>query len=300
MSLPDKSFNEYHDPTDPNPWLALLLDSSIPLNAQVKQAWLADTSSGSRQYLLPLVRPFARLCIILVQGLKIFLPKKWQASKTLHKLIVLGLKYFVSPQANWLVMRHFHIGSEIQKFIVANLPGIEIPDLHFMRFKTLDELQDDAFLKHDINLYNFVIWLNQALKDRDVHIAPPDTLDFSMISADAIPIEPMPTGWLNKVDLLTAIEVYTPVYQLFLTDSDFWRATNSLQLDETIAIYVSKLLNDPLPLMLVNNKHPMIPLSTLRAGFRLVIHGLASEMLHAYLVKLKLGQQQQTAAVTSC
>jgi len=296
VSITGKIFNETHDPKDPNPWLALFLDSSIPLNTQVKQAWLKDTSSGSRQYLLPIVRPFARLSIILVQGLKIFLPKKWQASKTLHSFIVWGLKHFVSPEANWLVMRHFHIGSEIQKFIVGNLPGVEIPDLHFMRFKSLDELRDEAFLKHDINLYNFVIWLNQALKDQNRQFAPPDKLDFSMISTDAMPIEPMPTGWLNKIDLLTAIEVYTPVYQFFLTDSDFWRATNSLQLDETIAIYVSKILEDPLPLMLVNNKHPMIPLSTLRAGFRLVIHGLASEMLHAYLVKLKLNQEQNAAA----
>jgi hypothetical protein len=295
MSHAGKKFNTQHDPKDPNPWQALFLDSSIPLNTQVKEAWLKDTSSASRQYLLPLVRPFARLIIILVQGLKIFLPKKWQASKTLHKLIVLGLKTFVSPEANWLVMRHFHIGSEIQKFIVANLPGIAIPDLHFMRFRSLDELRDNAFLYHDINLYNFVIWLNQALQDQQRQIVPPDKLDFSMISADSLPIDPMPTGPMNKIDLLTAIEVYTPVYQFFLTDSDFWRATNSLQLDETIAIYVSKILSDPLPLMLVNNKHPMIPLSTLRAGFRLVIHGLASEMLHAYLVKLKLDQEQNAA-----
>ena len=95
---------------------------------------------------------------------------------------------------------------------------------------------------------------------------------------------------LNCIDLLTAIEVYTPIFQLLLTDSDFWRASNSLQLDETIAIYASRLLNDPLPLLLVNNKHPMIALNTQGAGYRLVLHGLASEMLHAYLVEKKREQ----------
>ena len=100
----------------------------------------------------------------------------------------------------------------------------------------------------------------------------------------------MPNGRWNRIDLLTAIELYTPVYQLFLTDSDFWRAANSLQLDETVAIYASRLLDDPLPMLLVNNKHPMVPLSTLRAGYRLVLHGLASEMLHAYLVQKKRAQ----------
>ena len=38
---------------------------------------------------------------------------------------------------------------------------------------------------------------------------------------------------------------------------------------------------------LVNNKHPLIPLSTLQAGYRLLLHGLAAECLHATLVQLK-------------
>ena len=45
-------------------------------------------------------------------------------------------------------------------------------------------------------------------------------------------------------------------------------------------------------LALVNNKHPMVAQSTLRAGYRLVLHGLASEMLHAYLVQKKRVQAQ--------
>ena len=39
--------------------------------------------------------------------------------------------------------------------------------------------------------------------------------------------------------------------------------------------------------MLVNNKHPLVPMSTLRAGYRLVLHGLATETLHAMLVQFK-------------
>jgi hypothetical protein len=91
----------------------------------------------------------------------------------------------------------------------------------------------------------------------------------------------MPAGWHNVIDLQTAIELFTPVYQLFLTDNDFWRATNSLQLDETIAIYVARILVQPHNLMLLNNKHPLVPESTLRAGHRLVLHGLASDAVRA-------------------
>jgi hypothetical protein len=54
----------------------------------------------------------------------------------------------------------------------------------------------------------------------------------------------LPAGRLNFLDLESAIEIYTPMYQLFLTDSDFLRARNSLQLDEPVAIYTSRLIGD--------------------------------------------------------
>ncbi|KAG1472018.1 hypothetical protein G6F54_014463 [Rhizopus delemar] len=76
-----------------------------------------------------------------------------------------------------------------------------------------------------------------------------------------------------------------------LTDNDFWRACNSLQLDETIGIYAAKLLGAPQHLILVNNRHPLVPMSTLRAGYRLVLHGLSTEMLHSLLMEMKAAQQ---------
>jgi hypothetical protein len=43
---------------------------------------------------------------------------------------------------------------------------------------------------------------------------------------------------------------------------------------------------------LVNNKHPLIPMSTLQAGYRLLLHGLAAECLHATLVQFKRRQRE--------
>jgi hypothetical protein len=34
---------------------------------------------------------------------------------------------------------------------------------------------------------------------------------------------------------------------------------------------------------LVNNKHPMVPLSTMEAGFRLMLHGLDAENLYGFV-----------------
>ena len=67
---------------------------------------------------------------------------------------------------------------------------------------------------------------------------------------------------------------------------------HSLQLDETIGIYAAKVLQKPEGLILVNNKHPMVVPATWSAGYRLVLHGLSSEMLHAILVQQKRQQTQ--------
>ena len=279
-----------HDDNDPNPWLAIYLDNSVPIDDAVKQAWLADSSTRSRQFLLPLVRPLARLTIILLQVVKTVIPNRFTSSSMLHRLLQWGLTNWVAPTGSWLILRHFQLGAQILNFIGDNAPVEDIPAGYDMRLADLSQIHNHAFLYHDLNLFNFVIHLNQRLRDAGVDIEPCASIDFSAITDGPLDIAPMPDRWSNFIDLQTAIELFTPVYQLFLTDNDFWRATTSLQLDETIAIYVSRIIGEPLPLIMANNGHPMVPLTTLRAGARLVLHGLNTEMLHAMLVQMKRAQ----------
>ena len=289
-----------HDPNDPNPWYALYLDQSTPIRETVKEKWLRDSSSMSRQFVLPFARPWARLWIIIVQIIKALSPIDWRASRTLHRLIAFSLKTFVRADANELILRHFWAGSEILAFIAANVKGVQIP-LNPLRPKNLDGLIDNTILKHDINIYNFIINLNKELKDKNLKIQTlaPDEIDYSMITEGEFDIEPMPNGWLNFIDLETAIELYTPLFQFLLTDNDFWRATNSLQLDETIGIYAATILGNTQHMVLVNNKHPMVSLITLHSGFRLVLHGLSTEMGHWLLVQKKREQAARKAAKLS-
>lgn len=285
MSDLPRFLREPHDPRDPSPWLALYLDQSVAMAEPAKRAWLADVSSKNRQFVLPLSRPFARLMMVLVQLIKIVLPR-FQASKLLHYMLEWLMKTFLTPHANLLIMRHFHLGSAILRFIGDNVEGVVVPTTP-LRPRSLDEVHDDLFLQHDLNLFNFVIDLNRQLAASGRTLAPKRELDFSAIHEHLPEFEPFPRRWLNFVDLESAIELYTPLYQLLLTDHDFWRAANSLQLDETIAIYVARVLGDQSFLPLVNNKHPLVPLTTLRAGFRLVLHGLSTELLHEFLVQQK-------------
>lgn len=275
-----------HNPRDPNPWLALYLDSSVPFHPHAKAAILVDSGSWSRQFLLPLIRPFCRLTICVFKVLKTVLPDAWTSSRLLHRSIYRGLKTFVSPYANYLIMRHFHMASELLAFVATNTRGVNMT-LNPLRPERLIDLVDDVFLKHDLNIYNFIIEINRQLNEQNLDLVPNDPLNFDCITDGEFPIEAMPHGKMNFLDLESAIEMYTPMYQLLLTDSDFWRACNSLQLDETVALYVTSLLKDHRFLGLVNNRHPIISESVLGAAHRLMLHGLAVELLHAYLVKRK-------------
>jgi len=285
-----------HNPDDPDPWQSLWLDQSTPINPGVKQAWLRDSNTWSRQFLLPVVRPLARLSIVLLQVIKIIIPNRFCSSRLLHKLLAWALSIFATPEANWLILRHFWIGSENLAFLNANIKGAGVA-MHPLRPYDLPDLKDNLFIQHDLNLFNFITRLNLSLRANNVgDVQANQSLDFSMISEDGnFPIAPQNDGWLNVLDLQTCIDIFTPIYQLFLTDKDFWRSVHSLQFDETIGIYAAKVLNKPEGLILVNNKHPMVVPATWSAGYRLVLHGLSAEMLHALLVQAKQQSLQKGA-----
>ena len=280
---------EKHDSRDPNPWLALYLDNSIPINDQTKKALMSDNNSKSSYYLSPIIKVWSKVVMFFIHLFKFFFPKLINSSKVLHYILSWGLKRFVSPDANLLIFRHFHIGTEILQFIAANIPGVALVG-DPLKPKTFEDVKDDLFLKHDLNLYNFVIRLNSQLKEKSITIGPPEKMNLEMITVDQFDHIDFPKKWTNIIDLRSAIELFTPFYQLFLTSNDFIRASNSLQLDETIAIYTSQILGTPGHLGLVNNKHPMVPVSTYTAAYRLVLHGLAAETLHEILVNMKLNK----------
>ncbi|MCM8556422.1 DUF6999 family protein [Sphingomicrobium sediminis] len=283
------------DRRDPDPWLALWLDKSLPFAPHAKAALIRDQRSFSRQFLLPVVRPFAKLMIIFAQFIHMLTPNFPHAPKFLHWSIAFGMKHFLTPDANMLILRHFHLGAQILRFISDNAtPGFH-PELEPMQPQTFADVKKNLFLNHDLNVYNYVIALNQELDRRGEVIAKKDKIDYSALHDD-IEFEPFKNGRLNLIDLQTAIEIYTPAYAMLLTDRDFWRAANSLQLDETIGLYCARLTGEEKHLAMVNNRHPLVPHSTLQAGYRLMLHGLSTEVLHGFLMQLKARDEARQAA----
>jgi hypothetical protein len=188
-------------------------------------------------------------------------------------------------------LRHFHIGTEILAFIKGNSGPVDV-DAVPLRPRTLKELEDNVFLQHDLNIYNFIIQLNASLRVQGRELMPVERPDFSMISDGDFDLQSLPNGPLNFVDVQTAVEAYTPLYALCLPRMDFIRAANSLQLDETIAVYIARILRSDYHMAFIQNGHPLVQLSTLQAGYRLMMHGLDVEALYGWLRVLKQRQRE--------
>jgi len=281
-----------YDSRDPDPWLALYLDHSLPIDPQAKRALLMGARSWSRRWLFPVSRPLLFLFFGLVKVLRAISPRYPNLNGLLHRSIHWGLRTFGSPECNTLILRHFHVGTELLAFIKANA-GVDPTAVQTVPLKplTLKSLEDNVFLQHDLNVFNFIIELNLALRATGREITPPERVDFSMISDIDPEFETFPTGPLNRIDIQTAVEFYTPLYALMLPRADFMRASHSLQLDEIVGIYIGRILGTDYHMSFVKNGHPLVALSTLQAGYRLMMHGLDCEAMHGWLRVLKARQE---------
>jgi len=180
---------------------------------------------------------------------------------------------------------------QLLAFIKANAGQVDVHTVA-LRPRTLRDLEDNVFLQHDLNVFNFIIQLNRSLRAQGRDLAPLERPDFSMITDGPFDVERTRKRWHNFADVQTAVEIYTPLYALMLPRAHFVRAANSLQLDEPVGIYIGKILGTDYHLSFIKNGHPMVPLSTLQAGFRLMMHGLDCEAMHGWLRVLKRRQEQ--------
>ena len=277
------------DPENPDPRLALALEQTLDVAPEATEAMLANTYSRSRRWLHPTVRFISKLMIGVLSAFRAVFPKLGTSSRWLHNGIYWGLKTFVKPEANVLILRHFHLGTEVLGFLVANLDkDAHQPPTQGLRPRGLKDLRDDMFVEHDINLFNFIIKTNHELMEqgKDIESIPLAELNFDAVN-EAVNLESLPDKWHNFLDLESAIALYTPIYQFFLTDAEFRRAVASLQFDETIATYAAKLLGTADHLHLVSNRHPLVADSRLDAARNLALHGLGTERLHRLLVRSK-------------
>ena len=268
---------------NPNTWDTIYLDQAIPVDPIAKAYMIRDLQSWTRNYLLIPIKLLANLVLALIMTIKRLLPFQFSTYTLMHRSAAFFLKHFVSPEACYLIVRHISLGSNIINFLIDNGPDTTIEKSQLYP-RTVDDLAKDAFLEHDLILYNFVLDYHEAQQTnpRWLESVRQRGLNYDSIQPVEVEVFEKRRPW-KILDLESAIELFKVFYSLCLTSDEFARAVLSLQFDENFGIYVSTITGDYQWNHVITNRHPLAPNSPFQAARDLMLHGIITEYLHRYL-----------------
>lgn len=272
------------DRKNPNAWDALYLDQAIPVDPIAKAYMIKDLQNWTRSYLLSPIRWLANLFLALIMILKRLLPFQFSHYALMHRLAAWFLNHFVTPEACYLIVRHLCLGSNIVNFLIDNGPDATIEKSPLYP-RTVDDLAHNAFLEHDLILYNFVLDYHEAQQRNPgwVQQVRSRSLNYASIQPIAIDIDVNRRRWSQVLDLESAVELFKIIYSFWLTAEEFERAVLSLEFDENFGCYISAITGDYNWNHVITNRHPLAPESPFNAARNLLLHGIITEYLHRYL-----------------
>ena len=117
---------------------------------------------------------------------------------------------------------------------IARNTGLDEPTL---RPETLDDLDDNGVIVHDLNLYQVLADLGGRPLPRSAR------LDYSMLEVG--PIAVSGSRRLMLLDLRSAMCFMNVAFSLLTTAGEYRRAVHSLQLDESLLSILAELTDDP-------------------------------------------------------
>ncbi|CBN58941.1 MULTISPECIES: DUF6999 family protein [Kamptonema] len=269
---------------NPNHWDVLFVDQSIPVDLVAKSYMIRDLHNWTRSYLLIPIKIIANLLLALIMTVKRLLPFQFSAYTLMHKSAAFFLNNFVSPEACYLIVRHICLGSNIVNFLIDNGPDPQIQKSNLYP-RSVDDLANNAFLEHDLILYNFVWDYNQAMQKNPnwLQEIKKRGVNYDSIQPAEVEIDFNTRRWFRVLDLESAIELFKVFYSLCLTSDEFARAVISLQLDENFGIYISQITDNYDWNHVIRNRQPLAPNSPFNAARDLFLHGIVSEYLYRYL-----------------
>ena len=275
---------ENRDREAPNVWDALYFDGAIPVDPTAKAYMIKDLQSWSRNYLLLPIKIIANCALAIIMTVKRLLPFQFRLYGLMHNIAVWFLNTFTSPEACYLIVRHLGIGSNIVNFLIDNGPDPAITRSNLYP-RTVKDLAANAFLEHDLILYNFVLDYHKAQRQRPNWLAEVQQrgLDYRSIQPIQVDVDITQRGWLQVLDMESALELFKICYSFCTTSDEFGRAVLSLQFDESFGLYFSKITGNYAWNHTIANRHPLAPNSPFAAAHNLLLHGIVSEYLHRYL-----------------
>jgi hypothetical protein len=258
---------------------ALAVDDSLPMSSVAKQLWLNDLKRNVRWALLPVLKLYFSMNLLLIWYFKRLPLPQFRAHRSLQKLICWFCKHFVSYEANVLILRHFATESNILNFVKANSKpacGFNPVELYPL---CIDDMLRDSFVKHDQELFKSITEFGSSSEQillnwnewRDV-----DSMKFSVAKR-----------WTQILDLETGHILFMSLFCLLLTAEEYEGAINGFSFDHSLAVRLEKITGHTGFINLAYSRHPMFLVDTKNLNQRFLMHGMFTEQVNAKLQKIK-------------
>ena len=269
----------------------LKTDDSLPIAQEARELWLRDMRNPLRMFVLPICRMICSLQLHTTYFLKRLFPIQFRAHNFLQGLICWFMKWWITPEANILILRHYTTESNIINFLIANSQGTDAKPLELYP-KSISDMMQASLVDHDQELFRSMKELGAA-QGQNWPI-PSEQLDWSTWRPMEVVEDPAERKWTQFLDFETAHELFKSIFCLFLTAREYEDAINGFQLDQSIAIRIGRIIDDPTIPEMAYNKYPMLFVRTGELTRRFVLHGFFTEHLHAHLEGLRAARHTST------
>ena len=263
---------------------ALVGDDSLPLDATAKEYWVKDLQNPLRIIILPTLRIILTMTLHITYYVKRLLPIQWKAHGFLQWQICFFMKYFVRPEANVLILRHFQAESNLLNFVIDNSGKKDVEPV-LIYPKMIRDLMVQTFVHHDQG----VLMTMRDLEQPDRSNWPIEKGDLAWTNWNPIRVDYSVNRkkWTQFLDFETAHELFKTSFCFWLTSKEYEAAINSFQFDHSVGLLIDDIVGAANFADIAYNRFPMIIVGPTGLSYRFLMHGFFVEHVHAHLEKMR-------------
>ncbi len=256
---------------------AIANDNSLPIEKAAVDLWVKDLDNPFRWTLRPILQFLFAILLHLTWFFKRLPLPQFSGHGILQKLICWFCKNLVSPEANFLILRHFWTESNLLNFLAENTGKDVVVDLYPKR---VDDMLRDSFIKHDQELFEAFFKCGDA---NDAKKVKPEQLkwnNWKKLQADSFEFTRKKT---QVIDFETAHALFMCLFCFLLKRDEYRDAINGFNLDQSIAIRIGRIIDKPEVVEMAYNKFPHYLVGPWNLSQRFLMHGFFTEYLYAEL-----------------
>jgi hypothetical protein len=263
---------------------ALVGDDSLPLDAAAKEYWVKDLQNPLRIIVLPTLRILLTITLHLTYYVKRLLPIQWKAHGFLQWQICFFMKYFVRPEANILILRHFQAESNLLNFVIDN-SGKEGVEPVLIYPKMIRDLMVQTFVHHDQGV--LMTMRDLEVPDRSNWPIKKGDLQWTNWNPVRVDYSVDRKKWTQFLDFETAHELFKTSFCFWLTSKEYEAAINSFQFDHSVGLLIDDIVGAAHFADIAYNRFPMIIVGPTGLSYRFLMHGFFVEHVHAHLERMR-------------